>query len=474
MSEVIIYGGGLAGCEAALTLAELGVEVDLIEEKFTSPKVVYTSKYLAELVCSNSLKAKRPYVASGMLKAEAAALGSRLLEIAQNCQVEAGGALAVDRTAFSAAVTEAIKQEKLINLRPEKATELTERDYQIVATGPLSDGKFLDNLQLSLKKAGNDTAQAYFFDAQAPLVEKDSLDMERAFYMSRYERGEAAYLNCPMTKEEYDIFYDALVNAERAEVHDFEKKLLFQGCMPVEQIALTGYKSLLFGPLKPVGLIDPHTGKRPYACVQLRQDNSARTLYNMVGFQTQLKWSEQKRVFSLIPALKQAEFSRYGVMHRNTYLHSPAFLQPDLSTKNLPYLFFAGQITGMEGYVPAISSGIWAAISVYMRLKGKKNPPLPPVTMLGSLISYVTHEQKDFQPMTANMGILPALAQTYRDKKLKGIAYSALSLEHLSKYLQEEIQPYFPANSSMAKRQNCALATWREALAAEREAGITE
>lgn len=465
--KVVIYGAGLAGSEAALTLAKLGVEVELVEEKAVNAKEVYKSQGFAELVCSNSLKAKRPYVASGMLKAEAQALGSSLLQFAKEAEVEAGGALAVDRDCFSQKVTAAIKEEPLITLREESASQLLADDnYQLVATGPLTEQSFLAELQSHLAKTHLEVKQAYFFDAQAPLIEKESIDFEHAFYMSRYERGEASYLNCPLSKAEYELFYEALIHAERAEVHDFEKKLLFQGCMPVEQIALTGYKSLLFGPLKPVGLVDPNTGKRPYACVQLRQDNMAKTLYNMVGFQTQLKWPEQKRVFSLIPALKNASFARYGVMHRNSYLHSPSFLARDLACQAEPHLFFAGQITGLEGYVPAIASGLWAALNIYCQIKSHsmKRLALPIESMLGSLVSYICTEQADFQPMTANLGILPELATNYRDKRLKGKAYAWRSLEALQKFFATELWSILREHPDFIEKQRTNLQAWQLAL----------
>lgn len=467
MADVIIYGGGLAGTEAALTLARLGVSVDLIEEKCVQPKEVYSSTNLAELVCSNSLKAKRPYVASGILKAELQMLNSTLLPLAYANEVPAGGALAVDRENFSKAATELVAQEPLINLHHAAATHLDGTKYELLATGPLTDADFITALKADLKIEDTDFA-AYFFDAQAPLIEADSIDMEQAFYMSRYERGEAAYLNCPLNKEEYQAFYEALVNAELAEVHDFDKKYLFSACMPVERIAQTGERSLLFGPLKPVGIIDPRSGKKPYACVQLRQDNVAKTLFNMVGFQTQLKWPEQARVFRMIPALKNAEFARYGVMHRNTYLHSPRFLQPNLACKYRKTLYFAGQITGLEGYVPAIASGLFAAWQIYLDLKGANSAQaaiLPQATMLGSLLHYITAEHKDFQPMTANLGILPELASEYRDKKLKGKAYAQRSLTALSAYLEANIYPVIAnEHGDMLAESLAAKRNWLSSL----------
>lgn len=465
--KVVIYGAGLAGSEAALTLAKLGIEVELIEEKTVKAKEVYKTKNFAELVCSNSLKAKRPYVASGMLKAEASVLGSSVLQFALKSQVDAGGALAVDRDCFSKMVTAAIEAEPLISIKEQSASELLNTDsLQLVATGPLTDKDFLVKLQKRLSSSHAEVKQAYFFDAQAPLVEKESIDFSHAFYMSRYERGEAAYLNCPLNKEEYTAFYEALVSAERAEVHDFERKLLFQGCMPVEQIALSGYKSLLFGPLKPVGLVDPRTNRRPYACVQLRQDNLAKTLYNIVGFQTQLKWPEQKRVFSLIPALKNATYARYGVMHRNSYLHSPSFLNEDLACQFEPNLFFAGQITGLEGYVPAIASGLWAALNIYARIKNisPTRLTLPKVSMLGALLHYICSDQLDFQPMTANLGILPELEDNYRDKRLKGKAYSMRSLQALRDFLQTEMWPLLRDKPEFIAKQQTNLNAWEKAL----------
>lgn len=469
MADVIIYGAGLAGSEAALTLARLGVSVDLIEEKALNPKAVYTNAYCAELVCSNSLKAKRPFVASGILKAELQMLGSSLLAEAYAAEVPAGGALAVDRELFAKRVTAAVAAQPLINLRKETATGLTGDKYELVATGPLTDKSFVQAIKKHLHIEDSDF-EAYFFDAQAPLVEADSIDYNRAFYMSRYERGEAAYLNCPLTKEEYQDFYRELIAAELAPVHDFDKKHLFSGCMPVEQIAGTGERSLLFGPLKPVGIIDPASGKKPYACVQLRQDNVAKTLFNMVGFQTQLKWPEQARVFRMIPALRNAEFARYGVMHRNTYLHSPHFLNADLSCKHRENLFFAGQITGLEGYVPAIASGLFAAWQIYLHLNGKaqrESSVLPLETMSGSLLHYITSEHKDFQPMTSNLGILPELDTVYRDKKLKGKAYARRSLNALAAYLEKYIYPFADTDMVSASRQ--AAGCWQEQLTTEAE-----
>ena len=415
--QVNVIGAGLAGCEAALWLADAGVQVDLYEQKPGKFSPAHKSAGFAELICSNSLKAERPDSASGLLKLEMKMMGSHLLKAAETARVAAGGALAVDRDVFSAAVTEMVEKHPNITVHREEVTALDESAPVLVASGPLTEGALADAV------AGlTGDHRLSFFDAVAPIVTAESLDYEKVFAASRYGRGEADYLNCPFNKEEYEAFHAELIAAERAPLHDFDGDLtVYEGCMPIEVMAARGADTIRFGPLRPVGLRDPRTGHRPWAAVQLRAENTARTLYNLVGFQTNLKWGEQKRVFSMIPGLEHAEFVRYGVMHRNTFLESPSVLTGQQFLKEHPNVFFAGQITGFEGYMESAASGLLAA-----RLQGHELPPPPASTMCGALLDYITTPNKDFQPMGANMGILPRTEEinTIRDKRER---YAALS-----------------------------------------------
>ena len=417
--QVNVLGAGLAGSEAALWLADRGVAVDLYEQKPTHFSPAHKSAGFAELICSNSLKAERPDSASGLLKLEMRAMGSHLLDAAETARVAAGGALAVDRDKFSEAVTKMVESHPGITVHREQVTSLPEDKPVLVATGPLTDGKLGEAIA-----ALTGSHRLSFYDAVAPIVTAESLDMERIFAASRYGRGEADYLNCPFNKEEYEAFYHALVNAERAPLHDFDTPMtVYEGCMPIEIMAGRGADTIRYGPLRPVGLRDPRTGHRPWANVQLRAENTGRTMYNLVGFQTNLKWGEQKRVFSMIPGLEHAEFVRYGVMHRNTFLDSPVVLTDALCLKEHPNVFFAGQITGFEGYMESAACGLLAARSIYARLTGQAWTPPPETTMCGALLRYITTPNKDFQPLGANMGILPPRHEI-RDKRAR---YAALS-----------------------------------------------
>ena len=435
-NRVKILGAGLAGCEAALWLAGQGVQVDLYEQKPVKFSPAHKSEGFAELVCSNSLKAERLDSASGLLKAEMKLLGSHLLQAAEAARVAAGGALAVDRDVFSAKVTDMVKQQPNITLHTGEVTAIDENQLTLVATGPLTEGALAEEIG---RLTGNDKLS--FYDAAAPIVTADSLDMEKVFAASRYGRGDADYLNCPFNKEEYEAFHAALAAAERAPLHEFDGQLtVYEGCMPIEVMASRGADTMRFGPLRPVGLKDPRTGHRPWANVQLRRENAEGTLYNIVGFQTNLKFGEQKRVFSMIPGLEQAEFVRYGVMHRNTFLDAPRVLTPGLYLKAHPNVFFAGQITGFEGYMESAASGLLAARSLYARLTGRPYTPPPPDTMCGALMQYLTAENKHFQPMGANMGILPPLADRPRDKRLRYMAQAERAVASFQRWLDEQNQ----------------------------------
>lgn len=424
MRTVNVIGAGLAGCEAALQLAKRGVRVRLFEMKPKKRSAAHHTDLFAELVCSNSLKAARVESAAGLLKEEMRRFGSVCLDSADRCAVAAGGALAVDRDRFSEYITDVVKGHENIEIIHQTVNDLDLTQPTIVATGPLTD----DALFERISELCNGSLS--FFDAAAPIITTESIDMSRAFRASRYGRGGDDYINCPMNKEEYDAFYDELVNAERIELKSFEQDgRLYEGCMPIELMAQRGHDTIRFGPLKPVGLRDPNTGHRPWANVQLRMENQEGTLCNLVGFQTNLKFSEQKRVFSMIPALKNAEFMRYGVMHRNSFLHSPSVLNTDLSVKGHDLLFFAGQITGVEGYMESASSGILAGINMFRKLNGHDPLVLPDYTMLGALTNYVTTStSKDFQPMGANFGVIPPLDEHIRDKKERYAALSARAL----------------------------------------------
>ena len=421
MNKITVIGAGLAGCEAAHKLSSLGFSVRLCEMKPEKRTPAQKSDGFAELVCSNSLKAMRLESAAGLLKEEMRCLGSVTMEAAERTSVAAGGALAVDRELFSQYITEKIKSDPNIEIVTGEVTELPSDGIVIVATGPLTS----DALAESLRQKFGGTLS--FFDAVAPIVAADSIDMNRVFMGARYDRGEADYINCPMERDEYDAFYDALVSAERAPLHDFDvaDPKVYEGCMPIEVMAGRGRDTLRYGPLRPVGLIDPHTGRRPWANIQLRKENAAGTLYNIVGFQTNLKFGEQKRVFSMIPGLEHAEFVRYGVMHRDTFMDSPRLLSKSLSLKSEPRLFFAGQFTGVEGYTESAATGILAGINAARFASGEEPLVLPPETMLGALVNYITDESVgNFQPMGANMGILPPLEKKIRHKDER---YAALA-----------------------------------------------
>ena len=432
-----IIGAGLAGCEAALWLADAGVQVDLYEQKPAKFSPAHKSQGFAELICSNSLKAERPDSASGLLKLEMRAMGSHLLPAAETARVAAGGALAVDRDVFSAAVTAEVERHPNITIHREEVTALDESAPVLVASGPLTEGALAEAIA-----ALTGDHRLSFYDAVAPIVTAESLDYEKVFAASRYGRGEADYLNCPFSKEEYEAFHTALIGAERAPLHDFDGDLtVYEGCMPIEVMAARGADTIRFGPLRPVGLRDPRTGHRPWANVQLRAENTARTLYNLVGFQTNLKWGEQKRVFSMIPGLEHAEFVRYGVMHRNTFLESPKVLTAKQYLKEHPNVFFAGQITGFEGYMESAASGLLAARQILARLQGRELPPPPPQTMCGALLQYITTPNKDFQPMGANMGILPRTPDidAIRDKRERYAALSETAQQAMQAWVQEDV-----------------------------------
>lgn len=430
---VTIVGAGLAGCEAAWQLVNRGIPVRLIEMKPLKFSPAHKMEGFAELVCSNSLKAEQLTNASGLLKAEMKALNSLILSAAEQSRVPAGGALAVDRDVFSEIITKTLKEHPLVTFEVGLVEEIPEAPV-IIATGPLTDPALTGAIE---KLPG--AKSLHFFDAAAPIVSADSLDMTKVFRASRYDRGGADYLNCPMNEEEYNAFYDALIGAELAELHDFEKKLVFEGCLAVEILASRGRQTLAFGPLKPVGLIDPRTGKEPYAVVQLRQENEAGTMYNLVGFQTRLKWGEQKRVFSMIPGLENAEFIRYGVMHRNTYLNGPDMLGANFALKDNPLIRFAGQLSGVEGYMESTASGLVAAIGLAHALTGKPEPDFTGKTILGALARHVSTPSANFQPMNANYGILEPLETRVRGGKR--VRYEKMS-ERAIEILTEVIKHY--------------------------------
>ena len=407
MEQITVIGAGLAGCEAALQIAKRGFQVKLYEMKPHKFSPAHSSEDLAEIVCSNSFKSNAITNACGLLKEELRRLGSELIPIADSVSVPAGQALAVDRERFSKAVTEKIERNPNIELIREEITEISNEGKVIIATGPLTSEK-LSN-QISELIGENDL---HFYDAAAPIIEKSSINMEIAFWGDRYGKGDSSYINLPMNKGEYLTFYDCLIHAEIATLHEFEKREIFEGCIPIEIMAKRGEDTLRFGPLKPVGFTDPRTGERPYAIVQLRQDNREGTLFNMVGFQTNLKFGEQKRVFSMIPGLQNANFMKYGVMHRNTYINSSKLLDATYQLKSDARIYFAGQITGVEGYVESISSGLVAGINCC----SKQKIIFPRETMIGALADYIATENEKFQPMNANFGILPALNEKIKDK----------------------------------------------------------
>jgi methylenetetrahydrofolate--tRNA-(uracil-5-)-methyltransferase len=426
--EVTVVGAGLAGSEAAWQLARRGVPVRLVEMKPQKYTPAHHSPDFAELVCSNSLRGDRLENAVGLLKEELRRLGSLILECAEANRVDAGGALAVDRYGFSGMVTEKIRTNPLITVESREVTEIPEAPV-IIATGPLTS----DALSEAIQRYFGGQDYMSFFDAAAPLVSFESIDMDKAWFASRYDRGNADYVNCSMDQETYAAFVQALATAEAAEVHGFEDSKVFEGCMPVEVMARRGFDTLRYGPLKPVGLKDPGTGKEPYAVVQLRKDNAAGSIYNIVGFQTHLKFPEQKRVFSMIPALHDAEFVRYGVMHRNTFLCSPKLLDRYYSDRRNPLVAFAGQMTGVEGYVESTASGYLAAVSMAARLAGRTPPDFPQLTAIGALAAYISDESvTNFQPMNVNYGILPPLDHRVRGKANKNLALAERALTCLA------------------------------------------
>ncbi|HHI9461656.1 TPA: FADH(2)-oxidizing methylenetetrahydrofolate--tRNA-(uracil(54)-C(5))-methyltransferase TrmFO [Enterococcus faecalis] len=424
--KVTIIGAGLAGSEAAWQVANAGVPVDLYEMRPVKKTPAHQTENFAELVCSNSLRGNSLTNAVGVLKEEMRRLNSIIIGSADQTAVPAGGALAVDRDSFSETITEIIKSHPLITIKNEEITDIPE-GIVIIATGPLTSESLSQKIQ-----EFNGSEGFYFYDAAAPIIDKSTIDMDKVYLKSRYNKGEAAYLNCPMTEEEFNAFHEALVNAEVVPLRTFEKEKFFEGCMPIEVMAQRGIKTMLFGPMKPVGLEDPKTGKRPYAVIQLRQDNAAASLYNIVGFQTHLKWGEQKRVFRMIPGLENAEFVRYGVMHRNSFMNSPELLKPTYQSKKRDDLFFAGQMTGVEGYVESAASGLLAGINAARLAKGEEPIEFPRETTLGSMAYYITHaEGKHFQPMNANFGLFPELPERIRDKKerYEAIANRALDVQ---------------------------------------------
>lgn len=428
--KVIVIGAGLAGSEAAWQIAKRGVNVDLYEMRPKKMTPAHKTQNFAELVCSNSLRANNITNAVGLLKEEMRRLDSLIIRCADATQVPAGGALAVDRDKFSEMITETIKNHPNINVIEEELTQIPKGDIPVVvATGPLTSDALSQDIRTYTKQEG-----LYFYDAAAPIIEKDSIDMNKVYLKSRYDKGEAAYLNCPMTKDEFFNFYNALITAEAAPLKEFEKEIYFEGCMPFEEMAKRGEKTLLFGPMKPVGLEDPKTDKRPYAVAQLRQDNSEGTLYNIVGFQTHLKWGEQKRIINMIPGLENANIVRYGVMHRNTYLNSPQLLEKTYKLKEEKNIYFAGQMTGVEGYVESAASGIVAALNALYNQEDKQII-FPTETMIGAMANYIVdNTSKNFQPMNANFGIIKPLPERIKDKKEKYERYANRSLEILENF----------------------------------------
>ena len=429
---VSVVGAGLAGSEAAWQLARRGIRVKLYEMKPECYSPAHTMEGFAELVCSNSLKADYLSNASGLLKAEMRLMDSLILKAADEARLPAGGALAVDRARFSDFVTNALTAHENVEI-VRKRVDSVPSSPAIIATGPLTHEALLQDIQ---RREG--FSQLHFFDAEAPIVTRESLDMSKIFAASRYGKGDDDYLNCPMNEDEYNAFYDALVSAETAEVHDFDKKLVFEGCIAVEILASRGRQTLAYGPMKPVGLVDPVSGKMPYAVVQLRRDNMSGSLYNLVGFQTRLKFGEQKRVFSMIPGLEKAVFARYGVMHKNTYLNSPDVLDINFQTKKDPFLRFAGQMSGVEGYMESAASGLVAGVGLARRLMGQPEPDFGDCTLLGALSRYVTTPQKDFQPMNANFGLLPMYEKKIRNKKERYERLSERSLQALEDMISQK------------------------------------
>jgi methylenetetrahydrofolate--tRNA-(uracil-5-)-methyltransferase len=430
--HVTVVGAGLAGSEAAWQIAKRGIPVRLYEMRPVKMTPAHRGGDFAELVCSNSLRSALLTNAVGILKEEMRRLDSLIMRCADKHAVPAGGALAVDREAFSAEITGTLKNHPLVEVISEEVTDIPEGPT-VIASGPLTSAALSDKLK---ELTGEE--YLYFYDAAAPIVEKDSINMEKVFVASRYGKGESAYINCPMTEEEFDRFYEALVNAETAPLKEFEKEIYFEGCMPVEVLAKRGKKTLLFGPMKPVGLVDPRTGKQPFAVVQLRQDNSAGTLYNIVGFQTHLKWGAQKEVIRLIPGLENAEIVRYGVMHRNTFINSPKLLRPTYQFRGRDDLFFAGQMTGVEGYVESAAAGLIAGINAARLVMGLEPVAPPKTTAIGSLAHYITTaDPKHFQPMNANFGLFEELPVKVKNKAKRAEMYAERALENIRKFFCE-------------------------------------
>jgi len=431
--RVTVIGAGLAGSEAAWQIASQGVPVTLYEMRPVQKTPAHHTDKFAELVCSNSLRANGLSNAVGVIKEEMRMLNSLIIGAADRNAVPAGGALAVDRDGFGDEITNTLREHPLIEVRNEEVQEIPQDGITVIATGPLTS----PSLSAQIKNLLGEE-YFYFYDAAAPIIEKDSIDMNKVYLASRYDKGEAAYLNCPMTEEEFNVFYDALISAETAALKEFEKEIYFEGCMPIEVMMKRGKQTALFGPMKPVGLVNPHTGQLPYAVVQLRQDNAAGTLYNMVGFQTHLKWGEQKRVFSLIPGLENAEFVRYGVMHRNTFVNSPKLLRPTYQLKGRDNLFFAGQMTGVEGYVESAASGLIAGLNAARFAKQQECLVFPHESTLGSMAHYITNaDPAHFQPMNANFGLVPPLEKRIRNKKEKNEMIATRALDTIRNFAQE-------------------------------------
>ncbi|MCH4172656.1 MAG: FADH(2)-oxidizing methylenetetrahydrofolate--tRNA-(uracil(54)-C(5))-methyltransferase TrmFO [Lactobacillus sp.] len=431
---VNVIGAGLAGSEAAWQIASHGVDVKLYEMRPTKMTPAHHTAQFAELVCTNSLRANQITNGAGLLKEEMRHLNSVVMAAADHNAVPAGGALAVDRDPFSAEITAKIKALPNVTVINEELSDFPE-GITVVATGPLTGSGLAERI-----KTLNGSDGLYFYDAAAPILDGSTIDRNKVYLKSRYDKGEAAYLNCPMDKAEFEAFYDALIHAEVAPGHEFEKEKFFEGCMPIEVMAKRGIKTMLFGPLKPVGLEDPKTGKRPYAVIQLRQDNAAASLYNIVGFQTHLKWGEQKRVFQMIPGLENVQIVRYGVMHRNTFMKSPEVLEQTYRSKKNQQLFFAGQMTGVEGYVESTASGLIAGLNAARLALGQELLTVPETTMMGAMAYYITHTSgKHFQPINANFGILQALPQKIRDKKERNQALAERALSNMDQFIQDQL-----------------------------------
>ena len=426
-----VIGAGLAGSEAAWQIAKRGVKVRLYEMRPVKQTPAHHTDKFAELVCSNSLRANTLTNAVGVLKAEMREVDSVIMAAADACSVPAGGALAVDRHEFAGKVTEMVGGHENVTVVHEEVTEIPE-GLTVIATGPLTSPELSRQIN---ELIGED--YLYFYDAAAPIIEKDSINMEKVYLKSRYDKGEAAYLNCPMTEEEFNRFYEALVSAETAEIKGFEKEVYFEGCMPIEVMAKRGIKTMLFGPMKPVGLEDPRTGRRPFAVVQLRQDDAAGTLFNIVGFQTHLKWGAQKEVIHLIPGLENAEIVRYGVMHRNTFINSPKVLKPTYQLRSREDLFFAGQMTGVEGYVESAASGLIAGFNAARLALGKDPVEFPPETAMGSMPRYITTANPlHFQPMNANFGLFPELPEKIKGKQERNLRHAERALDTIRKFVK--------------------------------------